>query len=141
MLLRLEGGARGTLACSQIACGEANDLSIRLYGSKAGLEWRQQEPNALKVKPAGEPWAIHRVGDGYLGEAAARATRTPAGHPEGYLEAFANIYRDLMADVRRVAAGEPALGNYPGIEEGLRGLRFVQASVDSSNQGAVWVEL
>ena len=141
MLLRLEGGARGTLACSQIASGEANDLRIRLYGSKAGLEWRQQEPSALMVKPAGEAWAIHRVGDGYLGEAAARATRTPAGHPEGYLEAFANIYRDFMADVRRAAAGEPALGNYPGIEEGLRGLRFVQASVDSSNQGSVWVNL
>ncbi len=141
MLLRLEGGARGTLTCSQIACGEANDLRIRLYGSKAGLEWRQQEPNALLVKPAGEAWAIHRVGDGYLGEAAARSTRTPAGHPEGYLEAFANIYRDFMADVRRAAAGEPALGNYPGIEEGLRGLRFVQASVDSSNQGSVWVNL
>ena len=141
MLLRLEGGVRGTLACSQIACGEANDLRIRLYGSLAGLEWRQQNPNALKVKPAGEPWAIHRVGDSYLGKAAARATRTPAGHPEGYLEAFANIYRDFMADVRRTAAGETALGNYPGIEVGLRGLRFVQASVDSSNQGAVWVDL
>lgn len=141
MLLRLEGGARGTLTCSQVACGEANDLSIRLYGSKAGLEWRQQEPNALKVKPAGEPWAVHRVGDGYLGEAAAWATRTPAGHPEGYLEAFANIYRDFMADVRCAAAGEPALGNYPGIEAGLRGLRFVQAAVDSSSQGAVWVDV
>ena len=141
MLLRLEGGLRGTLACSQIACGEANDLRIRLYGSKAGLEWRQQEPNALQVKPAGEAWSILRAGDGYLGEAAARATRTPAGHPEGYLEAFANIYRDFMADVRRTAAGQPAFGNYPGIQEGLRGLRFVQAAVASSNQGAVWVNL
>ena len=141
MLLRLEGGARGTLACSQIACGEANDLRIRLYGSQAGLEWRQQEPNALLLKPADEAWAIHRVGDGYLSEAAAQATRTPAGHPEGYLEAFANLYRDFMADVRRAAAGEAVLENYPGIEAGLRGLRFVQASVASSNQGAVWVDL
>lgn len=141
MLLRLEGGARGTLVCSQIACGEENNLTIRLYGSKAGLEWQQQEPNTLKVKPAGKAWEIYRAGGGYLGEAAIAATRTPSGHPEGYLEAFANIYRDFMADVRRIEAGEAALGNYPGIDAGLRGMQFVQASVDSSSQGAVWVKL
>ncbi len=141
MLLRLEGGARGTLTCSQIACGEENNLAIRLYGDKAGLEWRQQEPNTLKVKPAGEAWQLHRAGAGYLGEAARAAMRTPAGHPEGYLEAFANIYRDFMADVRRAGLGEAPLGNYPGIHEGLRGMRFVQASVESSNRGGVWVNL
>ena len=141
MLLRLEGGARGTLTCSQIACGEENNLAIRLYGDEAGLEWRQQEPNTLKVKPAGEAWRLYRAGAGYLGEAARAAIRTPAGHPEGYLEAFANIYRDFMADVRRVGSGEAPLGNYPGIHEGLRGMRFVQASVESSNRGGVWVSL
>lgn len=141
MLLRLASGARGTLVCSQIACGEENALTIRLYGDKAGLEWHQQAPNTLKVKLAGKPWEIYRTGGGYLGEAAARATRTPAGHPEGYLEAFANIYRDFMADVHRVAAGEAALGNYPGIEEGLRGMRFVQAAVDSSVNGSVWTDV
>ena len=141
VLLRLEGGARGTLTCSQIACGEENNLAIRLYGSEAGLEWRQQEPNTLKVKPAGEAWRLYRAGGGYLGEAARAAMRTPAGHPEGYLEAFANIYRDFMADVRRVGLGEAPLENYPGIHEGLRGMRFVQASVESSNRGGVWVNL
>ena len=141
MLLRLEGGARGTLTCSQIACGEENNLAIRLYGDEAGLEWRQQEPNTLKVKPAGEAWQLYRAGAGYLGEAARAAMRTPAGHPEGYLEAFANIYRDFMADVRRVGTGEAPLENYPGIHEGLRGMRFVQASVESSNRGGVWVNL
>ena len=141
MLLRLEGGARGTLVCSQIACGEENALNIRLYGTKAGLEWHQMEPNTLKVKPAGKSWERFRSGGGYLGETAARATRTPAGHPEGYLEAFANIYRDFMADVRRAAAGEPALCNYPGIEDGIRGMRFVEAAVESASKGAAWVEL
>lgn len=141
MLLRLASGARGTLVCSQIACGEENALTIRLYGDKAGLEWHQQEPNTLKVKPAGKPWQIYRTGGGYLGESAAQATRTPAGHPEGYLEAFANIYRDFMGDVRRVAVGETALGNYPGIEEGLRGMRFVQAAVDSSVNGSAWTDI
>ncbi|MCY3565852.1 MAG: Gfo/Idh/MocA family oxidoreductase [Gammaproteobacteria bacterium] len=141
MLLRLEGGARGTLVCSQIACGEENGLNIRLYGSKAGIEWHQMEPNTLQVKPAGKSWERFRTGAGYLGEAAARAARTPAGHPEGYLEAFANIYRDFMADVRRVAAGEAALCDYPGIEDGIRGMRFVQAAVESSEREASWVEI
>ena len=141
MLLRLEGGARGTLVCSQIACGEENALNIRLYGTKAGLEWHQMEPNTLKVKPAGKSWERFRSGAGYLGETAARATRTPAGHPEGYLEAFANIYRDFMADVRRAAAGEPALCDYPGVEDGIRGMRFVEAAVESSGNGTVWVEV
>ena len=141
MLLRLEGGARGALVCSQIACGEENGLNIRLYGSKAGIEWHQMEPNTLLVKPAGKSWERFRTGAGYLGEAAARAARTPAGHPEGYLEAFANIYRDFMADVRRVAAGEAALCDYPGIEDGIRGMRFVQAAVESSGRGATWVDV
>ena len=141
MLLRLSGGARGTLVCSQIACGEENALSLRLYGTKAGLEWHQQEPNTLIVKPADRPWERYRTGGGYLGSAATAAARTPAGHPEGYLEAFANIYRDFMADVRRVAAGDAPLGDYPGIREGLRGLRFVSAAAESSERGAAWVDI
>ena len=141
MLLRLEGGAKGTLVCSQIACGEENNLTIRLYGSEAGLEWHQQSPNTLKFKPAGRPWQMHRVAGGYLSAAAADVTRTPAGHPEGYIEAFANIYRDFMADVRRVHAGQRALQNYPGIEAGLRGMRFVEAAVESARGGAVWVDV
>ena len=141
MLLRLEGGARGTLVSSQIACGEENALSIRLYGAKAGLEWQQMEPNTLQVKFAGRAWQKFRTGGVYLGEAAVRSTRVPAGHPEGYLEAFANIYRDFMADVRRVAAGEPPVCDYPGIEDGIRGMRFVAAAVESASKGAAWVEL
>lgn len=141
MLLRLSGGARGTLVCSQIACGEENALTLRLYGTKAGLEWHQQEPNTLIVKRANKPWERYRAGGGYLGHAAIAAARTPPGHPEGYLEAFANIYRDFMSDIRRMAAGHAPLNNYPGIREGLRGMRFVSAAVESSKRGAAWVEI
>ena len=139
MLLRLAGGARGTLVASQIACGEENALTIRLYGTEAGLEWHQQEPNTLIVKPAGKPWERWRTGTGYLSESALRAGRTPPGHPEGYLESFANIYQDFIADVRRVDAGDSPLGGYPSVEEGVRSMRFVDAAVRSTRQGAVWV--
>jgi len=141
MLLRLAGGARGALICSQIACGEENRLSLRVYGSQAGLEWRQEEPNTLLFKPAGHPWERWRTGHGYLGAAARAATRVPPGHPEGYLEAFANIYRGFMQDVRRTAIGQPPLRDYPGAHEGLRGLRFVAQAVASSRTGSLWQSL
>lgn len=138
ILLRLSGGAHGTLVCSQVACGEENRLSIRVYGSRAGLEWHQEDPNTLLYKRAGEPWARLRTGHGYLSAAAKAASRLPPGHPEGYLEAFANLYRDFLHDVRAVAAGEPPLRSYPGVQAGLRGLRFIAAAVESSRAGAVW---
>ena len=141
MLLRLEGGGKGTLVCSQVACGEENNLNLRVYGSVAGLEWHQQEPNTLLYKPADAPWQVLRTAHAYLGAAARAATRTPAGHPEGYLEAFAVIYRDFIADVRRVQGGEPALGGYPSVGDGLRGMRFIARAVESSRLGAQWVEL
>jgi predicted dehydrogenase len=138
MLLRLRGGAKGTLVCSQIACGEANRLSLRLYGSQAALEWHQQDPNTLLYKPHGAPWARLETGQAYLDESARAVTRLPAGHPEGYLEAFANIYRGFMQDVRRADRGEAPLRDYPGVQEGLRGLRFIAAAVGSSRAGSVW---
>jgi predicted dehydrogenase len=141
LLVRLAGGAKGTLTCSQVACGEENRLSIRLYGSKAGLEWHQQEPNTLLYKAAGRPVALLRTGHDYQGAAARAAARLPPGHPEGYLEAFANIYRAFIADVRRRARGEEPLRDYPGVREGLRGLRFIAQAVASSQAGAVWRDL
>jgi predicted dehydrogenase len=141
MLLRLAGGAKGTLICSQVACGEENRLSLRVYGSQAGLEWHQEEPSTLWFKPAGRPWERWRTGHSYLGAAARAATRVPPGHPEGYLEAFANIYRDFMQDVRRVALGQPPVRDYPGVHEGLRGLRFVAQAVASSRAGSLWQSL
>lgn len=141
MLVRLSGGGKGTLVCSQVACGEENNLTIRVYGSKAGLEWRQQEPNTLIVKGAGEPWRHLRTGHAYMGEDAKRSTRTPSGHPEGYLEAFAVLYRNFISDVRRVARGEPALCDYPSARDGLRGMRFIAKAVESAQSGSRWVEI
>jgi predicted dehydrogenase len=141
ILLKLSGGTRGTLICSQVACGEENRLSIRVYGARAGLEWHQEEPNTLLYKRAGQPWSRLRTGQSYLSAAARAASRLPAGHPEGYLEAFASLYRDFMHDVRAVAARQPPQRNYPGIAAGLRGLRFIAAAVASARAGSVWVEV
>jgi predicted dehydrogenase len=141
ILLRLANGAKGVLVCSQIACGEENDLSLRIYGSQASLEWRQQEPNTLIFKPAGAPWQRLRAGQPHLSDEAKAGTRTPPGHPEGYLEAFATLYRLFIEDVRRVARGEPPAGGYPTVQDGLRGLRFVAKAVESSARGAQWVRV
>jgi predicted dehydrogenase len=141
MLIRLAGGGRGTLTCSQIAAGDENHLAIRVYGSRAGLEWQQHEPNTLIHKPAGAPWQLMRTGQGYMSEAAKAVTRTPPGHPEGYLEAFANLYRGFIADVRRIAAKQPPLRDYPGVGEGLRGLKFIERAVESSRAGSKWLSL
>jgi predicted dehydrogenase len=141
LLLRLEGGAKGTMVCSQIACGEENNLAIRIYGTKAGLEWHQQEPNTLLHKPAGEPWRLLRAAHNYLDASAQASTRTPAGHPEGYLEAFANIYRAFIADVLHVQAGHAPRGGYPTAQDGVRGLRFVAAALESAKRGSQWMEI
>ena len=141
MLLRLENGGKGLLTCSQIAAGEENGLSIRIYGSKAGLEWRQQEPNTLLYKPFGGPTQILRTNMGYMSDASKSASRLPPGHPEGFYEAFANIYRAAIQDIRRVESGEQPEGGYPTVSDGLRGLRFIYAAVESSHQGGAWVEI
>jgi predicted dehydrogenase len=141
ILLRLENGGKGTLVCSQIACGEENNLNIRVYGSKGGLEWHQQEPNTLIFKPAGKPWERMRVGLDYMSDDAKLSTRTPSGHPEGYLEAFANVYRRAINDIRRVKGGLPMEGGYPTVYDGLRGLQFVVKTVESAKAGAVWVDM
>ncbi|TXS91866.1 Gfo/Idh/MocA family oxidoreductase [Parahaliea maris] len=141
MLLRLQGGGKGTLTCSQVACGEENNLSLRVYGSKGGLEWHQQEPNTLIFKPAGQPWQYLRTSVSLKSVAAAEVTRTPGGHPEGYLEAFANLYRLFLADVRRFIDGTPPVGGYPSIDEGVHGMRFIARAVESSNANSSWVEV
>jgi len=141
ILIRLQNGGKGTLVCSQIACGEENNLNIRIYGSKAGLEWHQQEPNTLIYKAKGQAWQAMRTGTGVMGPVAAASTRTPPGHPEGYLEAFANIYRAAIADIRRVKSGESSIGGYPNVKDGLRGIQFVVKTVESAKKGAQWVDL
>jgi len=140
MLLRLENGGKGILTCSQIAAGEENALSIRIYGSKAGLEWHQMEPNTLLFKQPGQPLQVLRTGLPYMSEEARAATRLPAGHPEGFLEAFANVYRLAIADIRRLESGASPEGGYPTVYDGLRGMQFITKVVESSQKGAVWID-
>ena len=144
ILLRFEGGAKGVLHCSQISVGEENNLSIRVYGEKGGVEWHQKEPNTLLVKWLEKPMEVYRTANGYLGAAAAANVRTPAAHPEGYLEAFANIYRNFANHIRaRIAGDEPSplMLDYPKIEDGVRGMAFIDAVVASSKQNTAWTKV
>jgi predicted dehydrogenase len=144
MLLRLEGGAKGMLWCSQVAPGNENALRLRVYGDKGGLEWAQEQPNVLLHAPFGEPpRGIRRAGAG-ASPVAAHATRIPAGHPEGYLEAFAQLYRDFAEQIAariETRAPDPASLLVPGIEAGVRGMKFIAAAVASSKDGAVWTPI
>ena len=144
MLLRFAGGARGMLWSSQVAVGNENALRLRVYGEKASLEWAQEQPNALLFARFGEPPLLLRRGGAGAMPVAARATRVPAGHPEGYLEAFAQLYRDLADQIIAHRAGrtpDPASLLVPGIAEGVRGMRFITAAVASSGNGAAWTAL
>lgn len=141
ILLRLQNGGKGVLTCSQVAAGEENGLSIRIYGSKAGLEWHQMEPNTLIFKVPDQPGQILRTGQPYMSEEAKQATRLPAGHPEGFYEAFANIYKLAIEDIRRVQAGQKPVGGYPSVYDGLRGMKFVNKAVESSKKGSIWVDM
>jgi predicted dehydrogenase len=141
MLLHLENGGKGILTCSQIAAGEENNLTLRVYGSKAGLEWHQMDPNTLLFKQPGQPTQILRTGQPYMSDEAKAATRLPAGHPEGFLEAFANLYKMIIADIRRVEEGNKAMGGYPTVYDGLRGMQFVTKAVESHKNGNVWVNM
>lgn len=143
VLLRYEGGARGMLWCSQVAAGQENGLRLRVYGTKAGIEWEQENPNYLMVGPLGQPkYRLTRGGAG-SGDSAARTTRIPAGHPEGYLEGFANIYAEVARAIvarREGTALDPAI-TFPGVKEGVEGVAFVDACIRSSARNAAWVKL
>ncbi len=141
VLLRFDNGARGVLNASQISVGEENGLSIRVYGEKGGLEWRQQEPNTLWLKWPDRPTEMLRTGGSYLGSLAACNTRTPMGHPEGYLEAFANIYQAFAAQIRAFEAGEDVAArgaDCPGIEAAVRGMTFIELAVAASASDIKW---
>lgn len=142
ILLRFEDGARGVLHCSQIAAGEENGLNIRIWGETGGIEWHQMEPNTLIVKEHDAPSKLYRTGVGSdLTEAAQYATRIPAGHPEGYLEAFANIYRNFASTVRaRMEDRAPTAleSDFPTVRDGLRGMRFVEVVVKNSRSEEKW---
>ena len=146
VLLRFKGGAKGVLHCSQISVGEENNLNIRVYGELAGLEWHQKEPNSLLVKWPDRPMEVYRTANGYLSDVAKRAGRTPPSHPEGYLEAFANIYKNFANairahnDGRKLSKDDPD-NDYPKIEDGVRGMAFIEAVVNSSKKNAAWTRL
>ena len=141
VLLRFEGGAKGILHASQICIGEENGLNIRVYGEKGSIEWHQKEPNSMLVKWPDQPMQVYRTANGYLSDVAKAAGRTPPAHPEGYLEAFANIYKSFVNHIRaredgtKLAKGD-ATFDYPKIEAGVRGMAFIEAVVKSSKGNA-----
>jgi predicted dehydrogenase len=139
-MFHLEGGARGTLVASQICTGDANSLEISIWCEEAGLHWRQEQPNSLRVARRGRPEEIWSPGGdrAYLDLTALALTRLPSGHPEGYLEAFANIYRDFAEAVRGRPPQRPV---YASLHDGLAGMRFIEAAYRSSAEGGAWVDL
>ena len=141
VLLRFEGGARGMLWCSQVATGNENALRLRVYGEKGGLEWAQEDPNYLWYTPLGEPKRLLTRGGAGAGPEAARVSRTPGGHPEGYLEGFANIYAEAARAIRARREGKPVPAEvvYPTIVDGVAGVAFVEACVRSSSRNGAWV--
>ena len=141
VLLRFDNGAHGVLVASQVCIGEENGLTLRVYGDTAGIEWHQQEPNSLWLKHRSRPAELIRNGAAHLSAAARYHSRLPAGHPEGYLDAFANLYRNFAAQVRGAAAGTQARGGFayvPGIVDALRGMAFIETAVAASASAQKW---
>ncbi len=146
VLLRFKGGAKGVLHCSQISIGEENNLNIRVYGELGAVEWHQRFPNTMIVKWPDRAAETYRTANGYLGANAKAATRTPPAHPEGYLEAFANIYKNFANAIRareegRKLAKDDVANDYPKIGDGVRGMAFIEAVVKSSKANAKWTRL
>lgn len=145
VLLRMNNGARGILYASQISAGEENNLKIRVYGEKGGLEWAQMEPNSLIVRWLDKPMQVYRTGVGTRYPEAHVHTRIPAGHPEGYLEAFANIYRNVAFCLQARIADEPIdplYLDFPTIQNGVRGMEFIDAVVCSGkDETTKWIQL
>lgn len=141
LLLRFEGGARGVLTASQVCVGEENRLTLRVYGELGGLEWQQENPDTLLLSEAGQPVKLLKRGNDYLSEAARAVSRIPSGHPEAFLEAFANIYRAVALTIRARRQGvEPAGPEYefPDVSAGARGVRFIERTVVSAGSGQKW---
>ena len=147
VLLRLQKGVRGVLHASQVAVGEENALSLRVYGERKGLEWRQEEPNTLRVRSNEGPVEIWSRGQGYVAAAspaAARASRLPAGHPEAFLDAFANVYRNAADTIRARLAGtepDPLALDFPTVDDGLRGMLFIEALLESAGSNRKWTRV
>jgi len=143
VLVHFDNGARGILYASQISAGEENALRIRVYGEKGGLEWRQEEPNTLVLRWLDRPTELIRAAGGYLSERARFNTRLPMGHPEGFIEAFANIYRNFILALKSILDGgepRPEYMDFPSVKDGVRGMAFIETVVESSRSGSKWTE-
>lgn len=146
ILLKFENGATGVLMASQIAAGEENNLKIRVYGEEGSLEWNHADPNSLLIKSLDDPTKIFRTGvdNEYLSEHALVNTRLPSGHPEGYIEAFANLYRNFALTIRSKISGDTidhALFDFPGVDDGVLGMKFIEYAVASSAANGAWMTL
>jgi predicted dehydrogenase len=144
VLLKFNNGASGVLMASQIMAGEENNLTIQVYGEKGGLEWKHSEPNSLLLKWPDAPSQILRSGTGYLSEVAKHNTRTPAGHPEGFIEAFANHYRNFAFCVKASIEGRQPNEewlDFPGVEDGVRGMAFIDSVIESGRSEMKWTEM
>lgn len=146
LLIRYEGGARGVMISSQVSAGEENNLSVRIYGTESGLEWRQENPNYLIFKPFEAPIQILTRGNGYLCEEAQQAARIPPGHPEAFIEAFANVYSSIAAAIRNRQSGawvdgSVQLGDFPTVYDGARGVHFIEKTVESSCSDKKWLDV
>jgi len=143
-LLRFKGGGKGVLSISQVATGEENGLTLRVYGSEGAIKWAQENPNYLELYRYGEPRQTLTRGQGYLSEAAAAGARIPPGHPEGYLEAFATIYVGVTDAIRRHIDGAPMKTEeyeFPTVYDGVRGMQFIYRTVESCENGSAWVSM
>lgn len=144
VLIRFDNGAKGVLHVSQVSAGEENPVNIRVYGETGGIQWHQHDPNTMYVKWLDKPMEVYRTGSGYMGDMAQAHTRTPSGHPEGYLEAFANIYRNFAKVVQAKLEGrepEPEYLDFPTVQDGVRGMRFIDVVIESGERNAEWIKL
>ena len=143
-LLRFKGGGKGVLSISQVATGEENGLTLRVYAEQGAVKWAQENPNYLELYRYGEPRQTLTRGQGYLSEAAAAGARIPTGHPEGYLEAFATIYVGVVEAIRQHIDGDPMeteAYDFPTVYDGLRGMQFIYKAVESCENGSTWVSM
>jgi predicted dehydrogenase len=141
VFFKFNNGASGVLMATQIAAGEENNIKIRVYGEKGSIEWKQEDNNSLLVKMLDQPTQIYRTGTSYVSSFAQHNTRTPAGHPEGYLEAFANLYRNFALHINNSATATAEMKDYPSIDEGVRGMLFIEKVIESGRSEQEWVTL
>ena len=144
ILVRLSGGGKGTVAISQVATGEENALRIKAYAADGAVVWDQEHPNHMGVYRYGKPKETWSRNASYVSDVSGSISRVPSGHPEGYLEAFANVYNGFIEAVRRHLDGSPMVRDeyaFPDVHEGLRGMLFIERAVDSAKAGSIWVPL